>query len=294
MSGMVISVLRALARTGTTAPVLSTAIVLFLASFLAAKGILAVFAGASLTPGVVLELGLLNTLPKFQRLVLALAIVGANGYLHYRGGRRNLALSIVPTLLSLAGLGWGSLTAPVALDLEGGLRLGIFGLLAVVALVDQWRVIGHPLGRRARGRAAQEGGMAVMPPVYRGALQAPPPIFPAVAPPGDSASWAPPADPLREPAPGQVAAKEPEEQLLDDLITFFEDREEGDEQASPQGQTPDLDKAMRGLEGETGEMRMTSVAPGLAASSAPIVCPVCNTPNPPSRTVCALCGQPLV
>ncbi len=298
LRGLHSALLRILERLGPmAAPVFTTGTILFIFTFLAAKGLLVVFAAANLSPRVILELGPANPLPRFQRFTVGLILMAVNGYFHYRGGRRALAFSLVSTVLSLLGLAWGSVATGGRLDGDGTLRLGVFASLAVVAVVDHRRIVGMSVEGPIGGSLAALG---------IGATGAPLAATGQAAPAAAAGPWDPLIQTLRaeggwEDVIDALGSEAPWDTLLgtleaggrwEELMAMVE-RLASSPSLAPSASQEETTRTLQELESlaeQVGKEGSRGRPPPIPTS---LVCTACGTLNTLDRIACSACGSPL-
>ncbi len=218
-----------------------------------------------------------------------------------------MGLSLIPSVLSLAGLPWGSVLTGGRPEVDAPLRLALFSILAVVVVVGGalvelllpednarlLRLVSGPLAPRAPRPFPRIAMPFPSRSVTPWSPESPAPVLWPMTPARGTPTVEPPpaAAPPAPPAPAPAAAAE-EEQFLSDLLDFFE-RTLPSPGPPPTAPGEQADRTIRELERFSWEMAPGQLREGLTEGNAPVVCPVCNTVNPPYRETCALCEQPL-
>jgi PAS domain S-box-containing protein len=118
---------------------------IFVARFIFVKFIFIFFFSTAFEPRFMFDLipyYLLSGVNNLHLLLLALIVVGFDAYLHFRTSRKNLALSFIPTIIMLTGLGFKIGTSEMTLS--NLLSYVIFCFLLIILLTDQRHILAFP------------------------------------------------------------------------------------------------------------------------------------------------------
>lgn len=118
---------------------------IFVTLFMFVKFIFIFFFSAAFEPSFMFNLTpyyLLTGANNLHLLLLSLIVIGFDAYLHFKISKKNLALSFIPTIIMLTGLGFKITVSDMTISNFSNYL--IFGFLLIILLVDQRHILTFP------------------------------------------------------------------------------------------------------------------------------------------------------